>query len=84
MNTDTLHTLTLLSIAANFITNYTEISFDLTILILYTLGVYISSWFHTLPCQECLAHSNYSWGCFLCAQPQQEAITDPHFITHYY
>lgn len=30
-----------LSIAANFITNYTEISFNLTVLILYTLGVYL-------------------------------------------
>lgn len=35
------YTLNQLSVAANFITNYTEIPFNLTVLILYTLGVYL-------------------------------------------
>lgn len=39
--TQRFYTLNQLSIAANFITKYTEISFNLIVLILYTLGVYL-------------------------------------------
>lgn len=64
-------------VAVNFIINDSESCFDVMLFSLLP-EVFIPSGFHS--CQECLVSSDYTQKLPLCS----EAITHPHFITHYY